>query len=175
MNSPEASPTPAATTPGPISGHRRDGGSGRSGSGMGAANWWTPPLLLVVDAPMVVMLLPSPHHGCAVYAVVFVTTARLATSNAIGRSRTLLVLDDAEGRFLVQEGQGPCRDVLGNCCGSLIKKQHACRPSGHCGRVPRAYPRVGSYTPTPWGPSIDRHAGRATISCQVNVPRSTTS
>ena len=35
------------------------------------------------------------------------------------------------------------------------------RPSGHCGRVSCAYPRIGRYTPTPWGPSIDRHAGRA--------------
>ena len=35
------------------------------------------------------------------------------------------------------------------------------RPSGHCGPVSRAHPRVGRYTPTPWGPPIERHAGRA--------------
>ena len=43
----------------------------------------------------------------------------------------------------------------------FVEKQHACRPSGHCGRVSRAHPRIGRYTPTPWGPPIDRHAGRA--------------
>ena len=41
------------------------------------------------------------------------------------------------------------------------ERQHACRPSGHCGRVSRAHPRVGRYTPTPWGPPSDRHPGRA--------------
>ena len=43
----------------------------------------------------------------------------------------------------------------------FVEKQHACRPSGHCRPVSRAQPRMGGYTPAPWGPTIDRHADRA--------------
>src|SRR5262245_54813981 len=60
MNSPEASPTPAATTPGPINGHRRAGGSGKSRVWNGGSEVADMSTLLVVDTLLVVLSTPKP-------------------------------------------------------------------------------------------------------------------
>ena len=52
------------------------------------------------------------------------------------------------------------------------REKHAGRPSGHCGPASRAQPRLGRYTPTPWGRRVtDTPAERGAESTWTRLRR----